>query len=86
MFMLVLVTCMTFDGVTHCDSFERAPQYESQEKCERSAALERGRYRDRIARRTWMQYRWRCLEATEVSAKPATRSRPSRRPSGQATD
>lgn len=61
MYVLFLVACTTFGGQTHCQTFERAPRYETEELCRTAEAVEKGRYaRRRVDRAGWLSYRWRC--------------------------
>lgn len=61
MYVLVLITCMTFSGKTHCQSFPRDVSFATLAACDRVAAIERGRYVRRIEeRRQWLRYEWQC--------------------------
>ncbi len=61
MYVLVLVACATFSGVTHCQEFERDHRFSAQSNCQVAAAIEKGEYQSRAARRKdWLEYRWAC--------------------------
>ena len=61
MFVLVLVTCMSLSGDTHCQTFERDHRFASLERCQFAAAVERGQYAERRKhRRDWLKYSWTC--------------------------
>lgn len=60
MFVLVMIACMTFDGRTSCQEFERPHAFVSEQSCVRASVIEEGRYARRGARRPWMSYTWNC--------------------------
>ncbi len=60
MFVLVLITCMTFGERTACQEFERPHNFTTEQSCQRAASIEEGRYARRGARRAWMRYSWSC--------------------------
>ncbi len=60
MFVLVMIACMTFDGRTSCQEFERPHAFQSEQSCVRAGVIEEGRYAARGARRPWVRYTWNC--------------------------
>ncbi|MDC1383978.1 hypothetical protein N8500_10955 [Candidatus Puniceispirillum sp.] len=59
--MLVLITCITLEGQTVCHEFPRDHQFSSLSSCRTASAIERGRYRSKIAKRKWANYGWNCV-------------------------
>jgi len=73
MYVLVLVTCMTFSGETHCQSFPRPQVLTSLAQCNRAAAIEKGRYLQRIEqRRAWLEYKWQCNAPAQTNLPAAS--------------
>lgn len=70
MFVLVVITCMSFDNQTACQEFERPDAYNSESSCQRAASLEKGRYARRAARRPWLLYRWACRGDRQINTTP----------------
>tara|TARA_Y100000991_G_scaffold141950_1_gene107045 strand:- start:16 stop:237 length:222 start_codon:yes stop_codon:yes gene_type:complete len=60
MFLLVLVTCVTFEAKTLCHEFKRDRYFKNYQSCMFAAAMEKGRYTSRMKRRKWARYRWEC--------------------------
>ena len=69
MFVLVMIACMTFDGQTSCQEFQRPHTFENEQSCVRASALEEGRYTRRGARRPWLRYSWNCRSNDEAQAR-----------------
>ena len=67
MFVMVLVTCITLDSQTVCYEFPRGHQFSSLSSCETASAIERGRYRSRIAARKWANYDWNCIARDAIA-------------------
>ena len=57
MFVLVLITCMTFGERIACQELERPHNFTTERSCQRAASIEEGCYG---ARRPWMRYSWSC--------------------------
>ncbi|NMM46163.1 hypothetical protein HH303_16850 [Rhodospirillaceae bacterium KN72] len=69
MYAMILVACVTLLGETHCQSFERDHQFNSAFNCQVAAAIDKGRYADRIERRKdWLTYDWQCQPVTVADA------------------
>ena len=69
MFVMVLVTCITLESQTVCHEFPRGHQFSSLSSCKTASAIDRGRYRSRIAERKWANYDWNCI-ARALITKP----------------
>jgi hypothetical protein len=58
MFVLVLITCMTFGECIACQEFECPHNFTTEQSCQRAASIEEGRYAGRGTRRPWIPYSW----------------------------
>ena len=67
MFVMVLVTCITLESQTVCHEFPRGHQFSSLSSCKTASAIERGRYRSRIAERKWANYDWNCIARDAIA-------------------
>ena len=59
-YIIILSICITFDGIKHCQDYERDFFFQSKARCEFVSAIEKGQYYLKTRKRDWAKYTWRC--------------------------